>query len=89
MNEKLKILFDYYNKFEFSDAVIERMEELLDNMFEEETVACPHCGKVFLESEKALQYEMPDGDYACECMSPENQTADWADDWVKESKDNK
>lgn len=87
MNEKLKILFDYYNKFELSDAVIERMEELLDTMFEEESVACPHCGKVFLESENALQYEKPDGDYACGCMSPENQTADWADDWVKESKE--
>jgi hypothetical protein len=86
MNEKLKILFDYYNKFELSDAVIERMEELLDNMFDEESVACPHCGKIFLESENALQYEMRDGDYACECMSPENQAADWADDWVKEQK---
>lgn len=87
MNEKLKILFDYYNKFELSDAVIERIEELLDTMFDEETVACPHCGKVFLESENALEYEMCDGDYACECMSPENQTADWADDLVKESKE--
>jgi hypothetical protein len=87
MNEKLKILFDYYNKFDLSYAVIERMEELLDTMFDEESVACPHCGKVFLESENALQYEMHDGDYACECMSPENQTADWADDWVKESKE--
>ena len=88
MNKKLKILFDYYNKFELSDAVIERMEELLDTMFDEESVVCPHCGKVFLESENALQYEMPDGDYACECMSPENQTADWADDWIKEQKEN-
>lgn len=86
MNEKLKILFDYYNKFELSDAVIERMEELLDTMFDEESVACPHCGKVFLESENALEYEMCDGDYACECMSPENRAADWADDWVKEQK---
>ena len=89
MNEKLKILFDYYNKFELSDAVIERIEELLDTMFEEESVACPHCGKTFLKSENALQYEQADGDYACECMSPENSTADWADDWVKEQKDNK
>lgn len=89
MNEELKKLFDYYNKFDLSDAVIERMQELLDTMFEEESVACPHCGKVFLESENALQYEMHDGDYACECLSPENQTADWADDWVKERKDNK
>lgn len=88
MNEKLKILFDYYNKFDLSDAVIERMVELLDTMFDEESVACPHCGKVFLESENALQYEMHDGDYACECMSPENQAADWADDWVKEQKEN-
>lgn len=87
MNKKLKILFDYYNKFDLSDAVIERMVELLDTMFEEESVACPHCGKIFLESENALQYEMHDGDYACECLSPENQTADWADDWVKESKE--
>lgn len=87
MNEKLKILFDYYNKFELSDAVIERIEELLDNMFEKESVACPHCGKVFLKSENALQYEMHDGDYACECLSPENQAADWADDWVKEQRE--
>ena len=79
MNEKLKILFDYYNKFELSDAVIERIEELLDTMFEEESIACPHCGKIFRKSENALQYEMRDGDYACECMSPENQTADWYD----------
>lgn len=86
MNEKLKILFDYYNKFELSDAVIEHIEELLDTMFEGGCVACPHCGKIFRKSENALQYEMPDGDYACECMSPENQTADWADDWVKEQK---
>ena len=56
-------------------------------MFDEEAVACPHCGKVFLESENSLQYEMHDGDYACDCMSPENQAADWADDWVKESKE--
>ena len=89
MNEELKRLFDYYNKFDLSDAVIERMQELLDTMFEEESVACPHCGKVFLKKENALQYEMHDGDYACECLSPENQTADWADDWIKESKDNK
>lgn len=86
MNEKLKILFDYYNKFDLSDAVIERMEELLDTMFDEESVACPHCGKIFLESENALQYEQADGDYTCDCLSPENQTADWADDWVKEQK---
>jgi hypothetical protein len=88
MNEKLKILFDYYNKFELSDAVIERMEELLDTMFDEESVACPHCGKVFLESENALQYEMPDGDYACECMSPENQESALADMWIDEQKEN-
>lgn len=84
MNEKLKILFDYYNKFELSDSVQERIGELIDAMFEKESIACPHCGKIFLESENALQYEMRDGDYACECMSPENQAADWADDWVKE-----
>lgn len=88
MDKKLKILFDYYNKFELSDAVIERIEELLDTMFEEESVACPHCGKVFLKKENALQYETHDGDYACECLSPENQTADWADDWIKEQKEN-
>lgn len=86
MNEELKKLFDYYNKFDLSDAVIERMQELLDTMFEEESVACPHCGKVFLKKENALQYEMHDGDYACECLSPENQAADWADDWVKEQR---
>lgn len=88
MNEELKKLFDYYNKFDLSDAVIERMQELLDTMFEEESVACPHCGKVFLKKENALQYEMHDGGYACECLSPENQAADWADDWVKEQKEN-
>lgn len=88
MNLKLKILFDYYNKFELSNAVIERMEELLDTMFEGGCVACPHCGKVFLKKENALQYEMPDGDYACECISPENQAADWVDDWIKEQKEN-
>lgn len=79
MNEKLKILFDYYNKFELSDAVIERIGELIDAMFEKESIACPHCGKIFLESENVLQYEMHDGDYACDCMSPENQLADWDD----------
>lgn len=89
MNEELKKLFDYYNKFDLSDAVIERMQELLDTMFEEESVACPHCGKVFLKKENALQYEMHDGDYSCECLSPENQTADLADDWIKDQKDNK
>jgi hypothetical protein len=89
MNEEWKKLLDYYNKFDLSDEVIERMQELLDTMFEEESVACPHCGKVFLKKENALQYEMHDGDYACECLSPENQAADWADDWVKERKDNK
>ena len=88
MNKELKILFDYYNKFELSDAVIERIEELLDTMFEEESVACPHCGKVFLKSENALQYEMHDGNYACECLSPENQAADWADDWIKDQRGN-
>ena len=87
MNKKLKILFDYYNKFELSDDVQDRMSDLLDEMFDAECEVCPHCGKTFLKSENALQYEMPDGDYACECMSPENQAADWADDWVKESKE--
>lgn len=87
MNEALKELFDYYNKFELSDAVIERMEELLDTMFEEETVACPHCGKIFRKSENALQYEMPDGDYACECMSPENQASAMADMRIDEQKE--
>lgn len=89
MNKKLKILFDYYNIFELSDAVIERMVELLDTMFDEESVACPHCGKIFLESENALQYEMHDGDYACECLSPENQASAMADMWIDEQKDNK
>lgn len=84
MNKELKILFDYYNKFDLSDAVIERIEELLDTMFDEESVACPHCGKTFLQSENALQYEMPDGDYACECMSPENQASAMADMWIDE-----
>lgn len=88
MNEKLKILFDYYNKFDLSDAVIERMEELLDTMFDEESVACPHCGKVFLESEKALQYEQADGDYTCDCLSPENQASAMADMWIDEQKEN-
>jgi hypothetical protein len=88
MNEEWKKLLDYYNKFELSDAVIERIQELLDTMFDEESVACPHCGKVFLESENALQYEMHDGDYACECLSPENQAADLADDWIKDQRGN-
>lgn len=86
MNEKLKILFDYYNKFELSDAVIEHIEELLDTMFEGGCVACPHCGKIFRKSENALQYEMPDGDYACECMSPENQASAMADMWIDEQR---
>lgn len=81
MNKKLKFLFDFYNKFELSDAVIERIEELLDTMLDVECEVCPHCGKTFLESENALQYEMPDGDYACECMSPENQASAMADMW--------
>lgn len=88
MNKKLKILFDYYNRFELSDEVIERIEELLDTMFDEESITCPHCGKVFLESENALGYEMRDGDYACECMSPENQASAMADMWIDEQKDN-
>ena len=89
MNKKLKILFDYYNKFDLSDAVVERIEELLDTMFDEETVTCPHCGKVFLESENALQYEQADGDYTCDCLSPENQASAMADVWIDEQKDNK
>ena len=88
MNKKLKILFDYYNKFALSDAVIERMEELLDTMFDNDCEFCPHCGKTFLRSENALQYEMPDGDYACECMSPENQASAMADMWIDEQRGN-
>lgn len=88
MNEKLKILFDYYNKFDLSDAVIERMEELLDTMFDEESVACPHCGKTFLKSENALQYEQADGDYTCDCLSPESQASAMADMWIDEQKEN-
>jgi hypothetical protein len=88
MNEKLKILFDYYNKFELSDDVQDRMSDLLDEMFDEECEVCPHCGKTFLKSENALQYEMPDGDYACECMSPENQASAMADMWIDEQKEN-
>ena len=88
MNKKLKILFEYYDKFDLSDAVIERVEELLDEMFDWDSVACPHCGKIFLESENALQYEMPDGDYACECMSPANQESAMADTWIDEQRGN-
>lgn len=88
MNKKLKILFDYYNKFDLSDAVIERMEELLDTMFDKESVVCPHCGKIFLESENALEYEQADGDYTCDCLSQENQAAAMADMWIDEQKEN-
>lgn len=88
MNKEWNKLLDYYIKFDLSDAVIERMQELLDIMFDEESVACPHCGKVFLKKENALQYEMPDGDYVCECLSPENQAADLADDWIKDQRSN-
>lgn len=88
MNEKLKLLFDYYNKFELSDDVQDRMSDLLDKMFDVECEVCPHCGKTFLKSENALQYEMPDGDYACECMSPENQASAMADMWIDEQKEN-
>lgn len=84
MNEKLKNLFDYYNKFELSDAVIDRMEELLDTMFEEETDVCPHCGRCFLESEDALRYEQDNGEYTCECLSPESQIAALEDMWREE-----
>lgn len=84
----LKELFDYYNKFELSGAVVERIQELLDTIFDEETEVCPHCGKLFLESEHALQYEQADGDYTCDCLSPENQTSAMADMWIDEQKEN-
>ena len=77
----------YYDGCELSVALVERIVEMLDTLIDEEVVACPHCGKLFLESENALQYEQADGDYTCDCLSPENQAADWADDWVKESKE--
>lgn len=87
MNEKLKALFDNYNKFDLSNAVIDRIQELLDTMFDEETEVCPHCGKIFLVSENALEHEQEDGDYTCDCLSPENQAADWADMWYDEQND--
>lgn len=73
MNTKLKEIFDYYNKLDLSESVIERIEEVLTEMFDKETVTCPHCERVFLESEDALTYEQADGSYTCECKSPENQ----------------
>lgn len=87
MNEKLKALFDNYNKFDLSNAVIERIQELLDTMFDEETEVCPHCGKIFLVSENALEHEQEDGDYTCDCLSPENQVSAMADMWYDEQND--
>lgn len=83
-----KFLENYYDGCEFSESLVERIVEMLDTLIDEEVVACPHCGRLFLETENALQYEMRDGDYACECMSPESQAADWADDWIKEQRGN-
>lgn len=76
----------YYDGCELSPALVERIVEMLDTLIDEEVVVCPHCGKLFLESENALQYEMPDGDYACECMSPGNQASAMADMWCNEQK---
>ena len=87
MYEKLKALFDNYNKFDLSNAVIDRIQELLDTMFDEETEVCPHCGKIFLVSENALEYEQEDGDYTCDCLSPENQASAMADMWYDEQND--
>lgn len=85
--EDLKeFLEKYYDGCELSSALVDRIVEMLDTLIDEEVVVCPHCGKLFLESENALQYEQADGDYTCDCLSPENQAADWADDWVKEQK---
>lgn len=79
-----EFLEKYYDGCELSDALMERIVEMLDTLIDEEVVACPHCGKMFLESENALQYEQADGDYTCECMSPENQASAIADMWRDE-----
>lgn len=85
MSKTFCVALKYYDKYEYSVALMEKLTEILDNFFEsDQVVACPHCGKLYLASENALEYEMRDGDYACECMSPENQTADWGDEIAKE-----
>lgn len=84
-----EFLEKYYDGCELSPALVERIVEMLDTLIDEEVVACPHCGKMFLESENALQYEQADGDYTCDCLSPENQASTMADMWIDEQKDNK
>lgn len=82
--------FKYYDKFECSAALLDHISDMLDALFESNEVdVCPYCEKLFLRSENALQYEQPDGDYSCECRSPENVNSAMADMWLDEIKEQK
>ena len=81
-----KFLESYYDGCELSESLVDEIVYRLDKFIDEEVVACPHCGKLFLESENALQYEQADGDYTCDCLSPENQASAMADMWCDEQK---
>lgn len=90
MSKTFCVALKYYDKFEYSTALMERLTEILDDFFaSDEVEMCPHCEKMFLKSENALQYEQADGDYTCDCLSPENQASAMADMWIDEQRDNK
>lgn len=89
MNEQLKELLELYSTYDLSDGIIDRIKELLDTMFEDETDVCPHCGRLFLKSENALEYEQSNGEYTCECLSPANQAADISDMLADDHKNNR
>lgn len=69
---------------DISKALFDRITEAIDSVMEEETDVCPHCGRCFLQSEDALRYEQDNGEYTCECLSPESQIAALEDMWREE-----
>lgn len=79
-DDKLKQHLETYFETEISTALFEKIQEMVDVFIQsDEVTVCPHCKKLFLESEDALEYEQSNGEYTCDCLSPENQAASLAD----------
>lgn len=91
MNEQQKAIKKFLETYwtcDISDAVVERVCEIIDTFMDDEVEECPVCGRRFLISEGALQYTDAHENPACDCQSPENLAADKADmeyDLAKES----
>lgn len=77
----LKEALEKIYKCDISNALVEKIFNDIDGLIDSpEVEVCENCGKVFLKDEQALQYEQCDGSYTCDCLSPESQMGNMADD---------